>query len=147
MGEGQRLSGSVSSLEELATEVLAGLAWADTLRLELVRLTEYEHNELVWPELPAGRPESNFPVDAAWRNIAQRNRAALETLLPVYRGHDLSLTRVECRGETQTFASFRVETDCWITLQRDCERLPPQQLFKDVLVWDGQHKIFRYYEP
>lgn len=145
--EGQRLSGSVSSLEELATEVLAGLASADTSRLEAVRLTEHEHNELVWPELPAGQPGSNFPVDAAWRNISQRNRAALEVLLPLYRGHDASLVGVECRGETERFESFRVETDCWITLERDGERLPPQQLFKDVLVQDGGHKIFRYYEP
>lgn len=147
MDEGQGLSGSVSSLEELATEVLAGLASADTSRLEAVRLTEREHNELVWPELPAGRPGSNFPVDVAWRNITQRNRAALDALFPVYGGHDLELVDVECRGETQVFESFRVRTDCRVTLERDGETLPPQELFKDVLVWDGQHKIFRYYEP
>lgn len=147
MDEGQRLSGSVSSLEELATEVLAGLASADTSRLEAVRLTEHEHNELVWPELPAGQPEANFPVDAAWRNITQRNRAALEALFAVYEGQDLELVEVECRGETVSFEGFRVETDCRVTLDRDGERLPPQQLFKDVLVRDGGHKIFRYYEP
>ena len=143
--EGQRLSGSVSSLEELATEVLAGLASADTSRLEAVRLTEREHNELVWPELPAAG--SAFPVDIAWRNISLRNRAALAGLFAVYDGHDLEPRGIECRGDTRAFESFRVRTDCWVTLERDGERLPPQQIFKDVLVWDGEHKIFRYYEP
>jgi len=145
--EGQRLSGSVSSLEELATEVLAGLASADTSRLEAVRLTEHEHNELVWPELPGGQAGSGFPVDIAWRNITLRNRAALDRLLPLYRGRDLSVVDVECLGETAEFESFRVRTDCRVTLELDGERLSPRQLFRDVLVWDGEHKIFRYYEP
>ncbi len=145
--EGQRLSGSVSSLEELATEVLAGLASADTSRLEAVRLTEHEHNDLVWPELPAGQPGSDFPVDIAWDNISLRNRAALGRLLSAYDGHALGLVGVECRGEKATFESFEVRTDCWVTLERDGDTLPPQQLFKDVLDRDGELKIFRYYEP
>lgn len=143
----QRLPGSVGSLEELATEVLAGLASVDTARLRALRLTEDEHNDLVWPRLPAGAPENNFPADLAWRNISLRNAKALLRLLPTYRGHDLALTGVECRGPTERFESFHVRTDCRVAFRRDGEELPPQQLFKDVLVWDGEHKIFRYYEP
>ena len=47
----------------------------------------------------------------------------------------------------KAFENFVVHTDCWVTLQRDGELLPPQQLFKDVLDWGGELKIFRYYEP
>lgn len=54
---------------------------------------------------------------------------------------------VECRGPTERFRSFRVHTDCWVSFAMDGRRLGPQQLFKDVLEWDGQFKIFRYYEP
>lgn len=144
---GTRLSGSASSLEELATTVLAGLASADTSTLDAVRLTEHEHNDLVWPELPASDPAVNFPVDLAWENISVRNRAALDDLDAVYTGHELRLVGVECRGDTERFESFVVHTDCWVTLERDGERIPPQQLFKDVLDRDGQLKIFRYYEP
>ncbi|MDX1576846.1 MAG: hypothetical protein R3266_00105 [Gemmatimonadota bacterium] len=144
---GQRLPGSASSLEELASTVLAGLASADTSSLEAVRLTETEHNEMVWPELPASAPGVNFPVDFAWANISLRHRAALSELLPAYRDRELEPIDVECRGATQSFESFAVHTDCWVTLERDGELLPPQQLFKDVLDWDGEYKIFRYYEP
>ncbi|WP_423925681.1 hypothetical protein [Candidatus Palauibacter sp.] len=146
-GGGQRLPGSAGSLAELATVVLAGLAAADTLRLEAVRLTEVEHNEMVWPELPASAPEVNHPVDLAWQNIWTRNRAALSDLFGVYEDHGLRFVDAEYLGPTEAFESFVVHTDCWVTLQRDGELLPPQQLFKDVLDRDGEMKIFRYYEP
>jgi len=144
---GPRLSGSAGTLEELATTVLAGLEAADTSLLQTVRLTEHEHNDLVWPELPAAAPEVNYPVDLAWTNISVRNEAALEDLDAVYGGRDLRLVDVECRGATQPFERFEVRTDCWVTFERDGARLEPQQLFKDVLDWDGRLKIFRYYEP
>jgi hypothetical protein len=144
---GPRLSGSASTLEELATTVLAGLAAADTSVLESVRLTEHEHNDLVWPELPAAAPDVDYPVDLAWTNISIRNEAALEDLGAVYGGHDLRLVDIECRGATQPFESFEVHTDCWVTFERDGVRIAPQQIFKDVLDWDDQLKIFRYYEP
>ena len=146
-GEGRRLPGSVGSLAELATTVLAGLAAADTLNLESVRLTEIEHNEMVWPELPASAPEVNFPVDFAWDNISMRNRAALSDLFDVYEGRELQFVDAECRGSTEAFASFVVHTDCWVTVRRDGQLVPPQQIFKDVLDWEGELKIFRYYEP
>ena len=127
--------------------VLAGLATANTRDLDAVRLTEVEHNEMVWPELPASAPEVNFPVDFAWENISMRNRAALSDLFGVYEGRDLQFVDAECRGPTEAFASFVVHTDCWVTLRRDGELLPPRQIFKDVLDWEGELKIFRYYEP
>jgi hypothetical protein len=145
--ERQRLPGSVSSLEELAAEVLAGLTSADTARLERVRLDEIEHNDLVWPELPAATSGAGYPVDVAWENISARNRSALSRLLADYSGAELDLRGVECRGPTREFENFVVHTDCWVSLTRDDERLPPQQLFQDVLDWGGELKIFRYYEP
>ncbi len=143
----ERLPGSMGSLEELSAAVLAGLSAADTASLESVRLTESEHNYKVWPELPASAPEVNYPADLAWQNIRMRNRAAVADLLAAYRGRKLELVGAECRGATEKFRSFKVRTDCWATFERDGRQLPPQQLFKHVLNWNGGLKIFRYYEP
>lgn len=147
LAEGQRLPGSVSSLDELATEVLAGLASADTSRLEALRLTEAEHNEQVYPELPAARPENNHPAALAWANIQTRNRIALEELVADFRGHEIEHEGVECRGPTMPFESYVVHTDCWVRVSVDGAEPRPVQLFKDVLDRDGELKIFRYYEP
>jgi len=139
------MPGSVRSLESLGENVLSGFSTGDTALLESLRLTEAEHNELVWPELPASDPSVNFPVDFAWANISLRNRAALADLFSEYGSEVLALQGVDCRGEIREFESFVVHTDCWVSFTADGRLLPPQQLFKDVLDWDGEFKIFRYY--
>lgn len=143
------LDGSVGSPEEVAREVLEAFSEQDTARLNRIRLTEREHNELVWPEQPASRPEANFPVDYAWKNIQTRNYAALERLLRLYGGKQLAYTGVECRGETREFESFEALMDCWVSFTVDGESWGPRQLFKHVIAWKatGEHKIVRYYEP
>lgn len=145
-GSAPELRGAVGSLESLGGEVLAALAAADTARLEAVRVSEREHNELVWPELPAADPEANFPVDDAWRNVQARNLRARSRLLSRHAGGALSLEGVECVGPEREFESFEVLTDCWTTFTLDGEGPFRRQLFKDVLVWGDRHKIFRYYE-
>jgi len=142
-----RFAGSASSLNELGERVLSALPVRDTATLEGFRLTEREHNEVVWPELPASASEVNFPVDFAWTNIALRNQRGLERLQAAFDGAHPRFQGVECRGETQVFETFEVMTDCWIhfTLP-DPERTFEVQAFKDVLVRGGGYKIFRYYD-
>ena len=141
------LEGSVASLEQLAFEALEGLADGDRDRMERIRLTAYQHNVLVWPELPASAPEVNYPVDLAWANISRRNERAVGRLLGMYEGRVLSLMSVECRDGVDEFPSFVVYRDCWVSLMVDRARVETRQLFKYVLDWNGQHKIFRYYDP
>lgn len=142
-----RFEGSVGTTHDLGVQVLAALAVEDRNLLQVVRLTEYEHNEVVWPELPASAPEINFPVDYAWENIQNRNRRGLERLLPHFKGKDLSLQSVECRGERQDFETFHVETDCWLVYTSGTSpELWEVQAFKDVLVRGGGRKLFRYYD-
>jgi len=110
-------------------------------------LTAYEHNEVVWPELPAAAPEANFPVDLAWSNIQVRDQSALARIVPTYVGHDPTLHGTECRGSPQHFESFVVLTDCWVLFTLDdATSLVEARLFRDVLLRGGGHKIFRYYD-
>lgn len=140
------LEGAVGSIQQLAYEALEGLSTGDVQRLERIRLTEYEHNELVWPQLPASAPEANHPVALAWENIERRNRRARGRLVAKYRGAELSLLGVECLRDTEVFESFRVLQDCWVSLTVRRQRAEPLQLFKYVIDWNGQFKIFRYYD-
>ncbi len=137
--------GSVRSLEELGSHVLKALSARDTLALERVRLTESEHNEVIWPELPASDPDVNFPVDLAWQNIQLRNRRDLSRILPWYAGRQLEPVRVECRGALQVFLTFSVHTDCFVVFREPELGLLEAQIFKDVAERNGGFKIFRYY--
>lgn len=125
--------------------MLAAIAARDTAALRKFRLTEREHNEVIWPELPASNPAANFPVDFAWRNIEVRNAGAVRWLIARYGGRSLEFLSVACRGGTVAFRSFRVLTDCWVRF-RAGDSVEERQLFKDAAVWRGTYKIFRYYD-
>lgn len=146
-GSDMRFPGSTATLDGLGRQALQALAAADTAALEALRLTEAEHNDVVWPELPASRSEANFPVDYAWSNIQNRNRRSLARILPQYAGKSFELEDMQCRGGTRAFATFQVLTDCWaiFTVAGQDGRYEAQ-LFKDVVVRGGGHKIFRYYD-
>ena len=142
-----RFDGSTETLEGLGRTVMDALISADTVTLASVRLTEEEHNGVVWPELPASRPEVNFPLDFAWSNIELRDRRSMARLLPVFHELEARFRAVQCRGEAQDFESFRVLTDCWILFDVEGREGPFEaQLFKDVVVRGGGHKIFRFYD-
>jgi hypothetical protein len=127
--------------------MLNALSHGDVPALEDFRLTETEHNQVVWPEFPASAPEVNFPVDMAWANIEARNRRAIGRIVPWYAGREPQFRGAECRGATAHFDTFVVLTDCWVVFSFDeDERVLEAQLFKDVLVRGGGHKIFRYYD-
>lgn len=146
-GAALRFPGSAPSVELLGEHVLRALERGDTAMLRTFRLTEAEHNEVVWPELPASRPEVNYPAEMAWANIELRDRSALARLRPGFEGRSATLRAVECRGSSQEFATFRVRTDCWIVFEIEgADGVWEAQLFKDVLERGGGYKIFRYYE-
>lgn len=135
------------SLEALGRHVLEALARGDTAALRRVRLTEREHNEVVWPELPASGPEINFPVDYAWANIENRSRRGLSRLLPIFTERSVRFDGVECRGPTESLETFRVHTDCRVVFTANGAPEPWEaQLFKDALERGGGYKIFRYYD-
>jgi hypothetical protein len=141
-----RFPGSASSMSALGRTVLTALTRADRGTLEAFRLTERQHNDVVWPELPASAPDLNFPVDYAWQNIENRNARGLERIIPLYEGRVVSFRRLECRGESEQFTTFEVLTDCWLVFGYGDAGLFEAQIFKDVLARGGGYKIFRYYD-
>ncbi len=146
---GQPFPGSAKSLDDLGRGVMDAFEREDRHALERYRLTESEHNEVVWPEFPAAQAEHPFPVDLAWRNIQLRNqqavRRASSALATARRMGPVETRGVDCEGETASFGTFAVHTDCYVRFGV-AGRPYKMQLFKDVLVRQGGYKIFRYYD-
>ncbi|MEQ9398632.1 MAG: hypothetical protein RJQ04_05640 [Longimicrobiales bacterium] len=146
--------GAAPSLDALGRATLQAVVQGDTARLDGFRLTRQEHNDVVWPELPASAPEVGMPVDLVWADIERRNDRALNRILPALAGRRLDYVGTSCRGGLQAFGSFHVLTDCWVTFDAPDRAgegpvAVPRfevQFFKDVLVRDAGYKVFRYYE-
>ena len=104
-----------------------------------------EYTEVVWPELPASNPSLNVPIEYVWADIETRDRSALIRLAPLFEGLAAELEDVACLGDVQTFDTFRVHTDCWVTLWTPSgkQRI---QLFKNVVERGAGYKLFRYYD-
>lgn len=135
--------GSAASLDALGRTILTALVTGDTLSLERVRLTKDEHNGVVWPELPASRPEINFPVEFAWENIQLRNHRNLGRILPRFRSRTLQFRGVRCAG-TEVFRSFQVHTDCHLVFHSPDYGVVRARVFEEALERNGGFKIFRY---
>ena len=138
---------SAPSLDGLGRAVLAGLTQGERASVERHRLTEHEHNDVIWPELPASAPEVNFPLDYAWQNIQSRHRRSLARTRATLEGRNAAFRSVDCRGETQSFETFEVHTDCWVVFDlTDRGERFEVQLFKDVVARGGGYKYFRLYD-
>lgn len=137
--------GSGSSLTDVGERVVRGLIGGDRISLGDLRLSREEYMEVVWPELPASNPDLNVPIEYVWADIETRDRSALIRLAPQFEGLPTELEDVACRGDVQEFETFRVHTDCWVTLRTPSgeQRI---QLFKDVVERGAGYKLFRYYD-
>lgn len=144
--EGSAFPGAATSLDVLGRSALEALVAGDTAVLAGFRLTESEHNEVVFPELPAGQPEVNYPVDLAWQNIQLRDGRAVSRQIAWFDGRIVEYVRTECRGETQGFRSFVVHTDCVVVFDAREGNGLEIGLFQDVVERGGGFKIFRYYD-
>ena len=134
-----------TSLTDVGERVVEGLIGGEPAALGELRLSRQQYVEVVWPELPASNPDLNVPVEYVWADIEARNRSGLIRLEPQFEGPAAEFKGVNCRGEVQEFGTFRVHTDCWVTLRTPSgERRI--QLFKDVLERGAGYKLFRYYD-
>ena len=145
-GGRQAFPGSADSLDELGREVLDAFRRGDREAIESFRLTETEHNTVIWPELPAAQGPSPYPIDLAWQNIQLRNGRSIPRAADVLEwARPLVFQSVECVGELETFETFYVHTDCYLHF-RSRGREHRLQLFMDVLERNSGYKIFRYYD-
>jgi hypothetical protein len=141
----QPLQQARPSVETLAQDVLTSLENRDTDRLRALALDETEFREVIWPELPAARPERNLTADYVWGEQRIKSEAGLQGVLSEHGGHALRLVRVEFRGETTQQRTFLVRRNPVVVI-RDASTGGEQtvKLFGSIVERDGGFKIFSY---
>jgi hypothetical protein len=138
------LAHTFSSEDALAERVLGALAARDITALQALPLSEGEFRDVVWPELPASRPDANVPLDYAWRTLAQNSRGHLAKTVHEHGGRRYRLLRVQFDGGSTSFRSFTVHRRARLVV-RDAEGRERQlRLFGSVLERDHEFKLFSY---
>jgi hypothetical protein len=138
------LSHSHDSAEALARAVLSAVEKRDIESLNNLALNEREFRDLVWPELPAARPERNLPFSYVWGDLHQKSDARLRQTLAKHGGNGYELVSIAFTGGTTDYPSYRVHRDSEIVLTtRDSQR-KTERLFGSVLEQGGRFKVFSY---
>jgi hypothetical protein len=137
-------SHTFESPEALAAQVLEHLEHKRLDDLKPLALSEQEFKELVWPEMPAARPERNVPVEYAWGSLHQKSRNALAWTVHNYGGRRFELVRVVFDGETTQYETFTVHREGRCVVRDEDSREHKLALFGSVLVHEGRYKLFSF---
>ncbi|MCL4848942.1 MAG: hypothetical protein KJ066_20510 [Acidobacteria bacterium] len=138
------LEHTFESPEALAREVLKLVEFRDTHRLGQLALSEREFADLVWPELPASRPERNLPLDYVWTDLRTKSRAHLGRIAEQFGGRRYELVGVSFRGETTTYRSYAVHRKAELIVRAADGNEDRLRLFGSVLERGGRYKLFSF---
>jgi len=138
------LQHTVDSPEALAGAVLDGIAREDRPFLERLALSEEEFRDLVWPELPAARPERNMPWDYVWKDLHQKSQTSLSGILAQHGGRRYTIVDVKYRGDTTKYATFEVRRAAELVIKTESGEALSVRLFGSMISRGGKFKLFSY---
>lgn len=134
-----RLTDGAPSLDALSRQFVAAVSARDTAAMHRLRVTARQHNELLWPELPASR--LNMPVGFAWFNVNSRSVTGAAHVADRYGGSAYHVVRTDCRKGDTAYETFTVHGDCWVALRLENGQRLDAKLFGSVVEMDGRYKI------
>jgi hypothetical protein len=144
LGCRQPLHQAQPSPEALAQAVLTALEQRDAGRLRELAVTEPEFRDLVWPELPAARPERNLTFEYVWNDLHVKSEVGLAGVLAEHGGQGHTFVRVEFAGETTQYRTYLVRRDAIVIVRDRDQREQRVRLFGSVLERDEGVKVFSY---
>jgi len=138
------LSDTYDSVYSLAEEILQAIHDGDQQRLMQLRVGRGEFRWLVWPKLPASRPERNLPWAFVYTDLDQKSLNAMRRTVSRYQGKTLQLVRVEFKDETTDYGAYKVHRDARCVVQDETGEVTTLDLFGSVIEMNGRFKAFSY---
>ncbi|MEZ5294169.1 MAG: hypothetical protein R2745_24010 [Vicinamibacterales bacterium] len=130
--------------EALLTAVLDRLAARDRGGLDALALSEEEFRRLVWPSLPAARPERNLPFSYVWGDLHQKSDASLRQVLARHGGRRYRLEHVRFEGETSAYAAVTVHRGAVVDVRDDGGESAAIRVCGSLVERAGRWKVFSY---
>jgi hypothetical protein len=137
------LANTQRSAQGVASAVLDSLARGDRAALEALALNEQEFEDLVWPYLPAARPERNLPLSYVWGDLHQKSQGALTRTLGTHGGRRYELVGIDFTDRTD-YGAFVVHREASLHV-RDASGMPMTiRVCGSMIERDGGWKVFSY---
>jgi hypothetical protein len=137
-------SPTFDSPESAARAFLAALEADDPVELSALALNEPEFRCLVWPHLPASRPETNLSLQFVWGDLSFKSRNALAWTRHYYGGQRFELRELRFAGATSDYGAFTVSRDTRLVVSDARGETASVQLFGSMLRCRGRYKLFSF---
>lgn len=138
------LAAALPSDEALAHAVLDGIARRDADALMGLAVTREEFEEIVWPALPASRPEVGMPASYVWQDTSAKSRAYLASTLAEYGGRRFTLLRVDTRGRTTDHGTHTISRETHLMVRDAAGQQHTLRLFGSIIRQHGRSKVYSY---
>ena len=130
--------------EAVARAVLDALERRDHQALLRLALTRREFEEVVWPALPASRPDVGMPVAYVWQDTAPKSRGHLQRTLEQWGGQRLRLVRLEFGGPTTDYGRYSVSRKARLVVRDEAGRERHVRLFGSIVRTSAGSKVYSY---
>ena len=124
--------------------MLDALAAGDAHRLAGLALDGREFRDVVWPELPASRPERGVPVSYAWADLRQKSSNALRRLVARWGGRRFTLLGVAHDGDTTDYGPYRVHRETRLRVLDEGGREMEMAFYGSTFVRGDEYKVFSF---
>jgi len=133
-----------ASPEAVAYAFLAALEANDLGQLQPLALDDGEFRCLVWPHLPASRPETNLSLEYVWGDLSFKSHNSLQWTRHYYGGQRFELHEVRFAGATTDYGPFAVSRETWLIVTDARGQTGSIQLFGSMLQSRGRYKLFSF---
>jgi hypothetical protein len=138
------LAHALSSDEAVARAVLDAIAWKDTHQLIRLSLTREEFERVVWPTLPASRPEVGMESAYVWQDTFNKSRAYLGKMMTEWGGRRLELIRIEFGGATTDNGAYSLSRKTRLVVRNEVGDEQTVRVFGSMIRQDGRSKVYSY---
>jgi len=150
-----QLANTSPAIDKIGRSVLAAVHKNDYKELDVMRITEQEFRELIFPGLPIGKIEQwkkNF--DFVWGDVNTKSVYGLRTVLARYGGQKFSYVKTIFKKGVTTYElestipfwkqSYKGHEDAWIIAKNDKGDETELKLFGGIIEYRGKYKIMSF---
>jgi hypothetical protein len=138
------LANTRSSDEATASAVLTALEHRDREALLALSVTQEEFETVVWPTLPASRPEVGMPSTYLWQDTDTRSSAHLDETLRRWGGRRLRLVRVEFGGATTEHGPYSLSRKTHLVVRDESGAELTVRLFGSMIRQGTATKVYSF---
>lgn len=140
--DGPMMSNSFGSPEEACRQVLDALAAGDTLGLQRLILTRYEHDSILVPRMPIGRDTTgNKDLELAWYMLNQRSVKGMRRALADYAGQRFELVSVTFNRPRESYGPLTMHKGTQVTVRNEEGEEVVIGIFGSILEQNGKFKL------